>query len=236
MKQCPQCRNTYSDDNLFCLEDGTALEFFQPYESRSFSGDMPTAVIPSSSHSLEQPTAARQKQPNWLYPVVGILAALVIILGFLLFYKFNSNERQPENSAVAAAKENANRQTPTPAAPAPAGTPAPPSNAAPSNAAPFKTPAPVPVYLPAQSRVRFGKGKISANVTGLVPPGASRSLVLACRPGQYLSASVSSPGGCVSFANGSANIEGSTTAGDNFLYIKNNCGGDGSFNMNIFIK
>jgi hypothetical protein len=227
MKQCPQCKSTFSDDNIFCLEDGTPLQHYAEPASRSLSGDMPTVVIPSASQRVDR-AAPVQHRGSGLYLVVGGLAFLVVIMGFFLFYKFGSGGKPAaDNNAVVVNKEN-NKEAPSPG---PAATPA--STPTLSNA---KPPVQTPVYLPAQSRVRFGKGKLSANVAGLVPPGANRSLVLACRSGQYLSSSISSPGGCVSFNGGGASTDTYTVSGDNFLYIKNNCATDGSFNMTIFIK
>jgi hypothetical protein len=232
MKHCPQCKSTFSDDNIFCLEDGTPLQHYAEPANRSLSGDMPTVVLPNASQKVDS-EAPVQHHGIGLYLVVVILAFLVVIMGFFLFYKFSPGNGKPvaDNTAVAANKEN-NKEARSPGPPAtPASTPA-LSNAKP----PVQPPIQTPVYLPAQSRVRFGKGKLSANVAGLIPAGANRSLVLACRSGQYLSSSISSPGGCVSFTGGGANTDTYTVSGDNFLYIKNNCGTDGSFNMTIFIK
>ena len=231
MKRCPQCGNTYSDENLFCLEDGTPLQQFSDTTHASLSDDTPTVFIPSfSSQSMSRPVPV-QRQNNWLYPVAGVLAGLAVFLGLfaglIMFYKLGANDKQPEKKA--AVKE----------ADKPAATPLPTAATIATAAmtpAPAIDPAAAPAYLSPQTRVRFGKGKVSANVSGLVPPGADRSLVLACRAGQYLSASVSSPGGCVTFANGSGNVESYTVGGDNFLYIRNKCAADGSFNMTVFIK
>ncbi len=51
MKQCPRCRQTYSDENLnFCLEDGELLTVisFEPLTSR-YSDDPPPTVLLSEA-------------------------------------------------------------------------------------------------------------------------------------------------------------------------------------------
>lgn len=59
MKQCPRCRQTYSDDQLnFCLEDGELLSGFvqEPSPTRYADDSPPTVVL----------TEARQTNPsNW---------------------------------------------------------------------------------------------------------------------------------------------------------------------------
>ncbi len=48
MKQCPRCKQTYSDENLnFCLEDGELLTFFEyePPTSRYVDEPPPTVLL-----------------------------------------------------------------------------------------------------------------------------------------------------------------------------------------------
>jgi len=48
MKQCPRCKQTYSDENLnFCLEDGELLTVFgyEPPASRYVDEPPPTVML-----------------------------------------------------------------------------------------------------------------------------------------------------------------------------------------------
>ena len=54
----------------------------------------------------------------------------------------------------------------------------------------------------AQTRIRFGKGKSSASVSGTLAPGATRRYVLGARSGQTLTATVSCGNGKCDFTQG----------------------------------
>ena len=70
MKQCPQCRTTYTDDSLrFCLADGTVLAEI---------GEEETVVRPGGAAAV--PTAHPPKKSG--FPVSKVLIALLVI-GFL---------------------------------------------------------------------------------------------------------------------------------------------------------
>lgn len=79
MKQCPQCRNTYTDDTLrFCLADGTVLERIDEQE---------TAVRQGVRVDVEQPRAAATHPAPQLRSGGGGNAAKIVIavllVGFL---------------------------------------------------------------------------------------------------------------------------------------------------------
>lgn len=111
MKQCPQCRQSYSDDNLFCHDDGSSLEFVQTAKDQPFSGDIPTVVMSNYPTSTSSQPVPRPSQSNWTYPVIGVLAGLVVISGFLALFKLNPGEKTSENATV---KETTNKETPVP--------------------------------------------------------------------------------------------------------------------------
>ena len=70
MKQCPQCRTTYTDDTLkFCLADGTPL---------AEVGEEETIVRPGGTVAI--PSAPPQKKGG--FPIVKVLIGL-LVLGFL---------------------------------------------------------------------------------------------------------------------------------------------------------
>ena len=76
MKQCPQCRTTYTDDTLkFCLADGTFL---------SEMGEEETAVRPAVRVDIPPPLVVAPHSPATKksgFPIVKILIG-VLVLGF----------------------------------------------------------------------------------------------------------------------------------------------------------
>ena len=80
MKQCPRCKQTYSDENLnFCLEDGELLTVFAYEPPASFADDPPPTVLLSEARvtnpaswpqappvgaSVEEPPVSSAAQPR----------------------------------------------------------------------------------------------------------------------------------------------------------------------------
>lgn len=86
MKRCPNCNQMFSDENIFCLNDGTSLL------DVSNSGQAPTVFLtPESSPTLFVPRPAADIShsssgiPGWLYAVLGAMAAIIIALGAAFF-------------------------------------------------------------------------------------------------------------------------------------------------------
>ena len=69
--------------------------------------------------------------------------------------------------------------------------------------------------LVAQTRVRFARGQTSTSISGTLGSIGERDFVLSARSGQYLSANVSSGGGCVKFSTISTSQAFTTDNGDN---------------------
>lgn len=90
--------------------------------------------------------------------------------------------------------------------------------------------------LQAQTRIRFAKGRTSTTVSGAVGGGSGRTFVLGARYGQYLSANVSSRRDCVTFSNGATSTSYITSRGNNYLYLRNNCGSQASFTLTVSIN
>lgn len=69
MKRCPNCNRVYSDENNYCLTDGTALIPDAP--------EVPTLV--ASAPFIEQPVPPVRPsvRPWWAYLAIGLLAVLV---------------------------------------------------------------------------------------------------------------------------------------------------------------
>ncbi|HEV7928875.1 MAG TPA: hypothetical protein VGP12_01945 [Nitrosospira sp.] len=112
MKRCSSCGRTFDDDTDFCLEDGTRLTAdIGGYQS---SAEMPTQVI-ERPHNIPYPGApvVVSQSSRWIYPVVGILCGLVVIFGYLAFFR-----QSPDNTAQiksTAAESNKNTEsTPKP--------------------------------------------------------------------------------------------------------------------------
>jgi hypothetical protein len=88
MKRCPQCNQSYADETLsFCLSDGSQLVY--PFDSSS------EVTVIRQSPLYQAPTPASQSF-KWVFPLVGILCGLVVVFGFLAFFK----EPLPEKTAV----------------------------------------------------------------------------------------------------------------------------------------
>lgn len=88
----------------------------------------------------------------------------------------------------------------------------------------------------AQTRIRFARNRTSASVSSTIGGNSSRTFVLGARYGQSLSATVSSRNGCVVFGNGATSTSYITRGGNNFLYLRNNCGRMTSFTLTVSIN
>lgn len=88
----------------------------------------------------------------------------------------------------------------------------------------------------AQTRIRFARGRTSASVSGSIIGNGSRTYVLGASYGQYLSANVSSRNGCVTFGEGTTSNSYTTTRGNNYLYLVNECGRATSFTLTVSIS
>jgi hypothetical protein len=232
MKKCPNCQQLFTDDNMFCLEDGTSL-LYVPETGQNptvlpTSGETPTIFIP------KQPTpvySAPQVQPvssgRWIFPVLGFLIGVIAVLGFLLIYPKLSPSNENKTAEIAGSKET-NKQTPRPTE-----TPAAPKQS--QTLAPTPTPAPPSQPATVVSRMRFNRGEITHNETGRIGTNSQRVFLLRCRNGQSLSATVYSDNNCVSFDNNSSSVSYITTAGDNRIYLKNTCEST-RFNVSVTIR
>lgn len=77
MMQCPQCGQTFSDEYLYCLDDGSPLTV--GYSSSS--GDVPTQVI-----SRPVPISESRSGPPWLYALLGVLATACVAIAIFAFW------------------------------------------------------------------------------------------------------------------------------------------------------
>lgn len=100
MKKCSTCGRIFDGDIDFCLDDGTRLSAdIGGYPS---SGEMPTQVIERPQNTpYPGPPVVVSQSSRWIYPLVGILCGLVVVLGYLaLFRQSSDNSAQTKNSAA----------------------------------------------------------------------------------------------------------------------------------------
>jgi hypothetical protein len=264
MKTCPACKTQYSDDTLqFCLQDGTPLTWVGVPEtptvvlgetetvvSRGGQGKVTVPIGDSNSPPWQPSQVTRvatavpeKKRSNTVLAiglaVIGMLVLFAIIgVGAIVFWR-NSQQAGVQN---ANAVPNANvsgpnigyNSSPTPhttASPVRTSTPFPPSS-------PPPPPTPPPVVrssYPSTTRLKFGRGAYSTSFSGDINPGDSRSLVLACRAGQTLTANVSSGSGCVQMRGSGSSLRTTTHSGDNYISVTSNCPSVVHFSVSITI-
>lgn len=111
MKQCPVCKQPFSDDNDFCVSDGMQL-VSQPYPVPS-SSDVETKFIPVSQYAVAPAAPANGRSFWWAFPVIGVLCGLVVVLGFLVLDRERSpNGRAVYQSAPESTDSKGSRETP----------------------------------------------------------------------------------------------------------------------------
>jgi hypothetical protein len=122
MKKCPQCNSIFEDENEFCQNDGSTLinsEMSQnPFQSFSSdtptvitsSNDMPTVVAPNFQTPTPTPKVENSSNMKWVYPLLGLLVGVIVILGFLAFSPQGSKESRSEQSSSSEKKEEKTEQ------------------------------------------------------------------------------------------------------------------------------
>lgn len=237
MKRCPQCQQTFSDENIFCLSDGTPLALF--FEVR----DEATVIRPFPFVQSPVEPIRKGVNPIFAYLAIGLLA-LVAGGGIVLWLK-SENKFSPsaknEIANVVANKEpdfvspqNANLQDEQAYIEKERQKLA--NERRKLEALKNKPVEPLTITSgkPPTARINFRKGSMQETISGSV--GSERSFVLRTKSGQYLSASVSSNDGCVVFRGGSASTSYTTINGDNRLSLVNNCSGQASFSLTVYIR
>ena len=96
MKRCPNCNQLFTEENMFCLNDGTSLLYIPETGQNPTiiptSGEMPTQYI--QRPKIAEPKAA-ENSSRWLYLIIGILATALVGMATFMFTK--SGEKK-ENS------------------------------------------------------------------------------------------------------------------------------------------
>lgn len=227
MKRCPRCGQIYSDDLLYCLQDGN--ELLPQYEET----ETPTVVRPAS----------KSGNPYLKYLAIALLAFFAIgIVGAVAAYVVWSKLGGGGTTAGSS-------PTPTPTI-GPTRTPSPRNSETPNRAVANLTPhdgrdpddlenrksdTTEPAFTdPATTRITFRRGRESESVSGRVRNG--RDFVLRTLAGQYLTARVSSDRGCVTFAGGDTVTDFPTTQGDSRVSIVNNCPAPVRFRLTVAVR
>lgn len=249
MKRCPHCSHIYDDDMSFCLSDGT------PLVALLDEPDEPTVV-----RAEKKPAAAASSNTGLLLKILAVGA--ILFFGLVVLAGVTAWIFWPRDiTAVPGNGNNANLTTPAPArtpTPTPTRTVAANNNQSNLKAQqeeldrerkrlederrrleedkrqPPATPDPPRFNDPGTTRVSFRRGSVGETVSGTV--GRQRGFVLRTLSGQNLSASVRSPGGCVTFADGGSGTSFSTRSGDTYLYLRNNCGEPSRFALSITVR
>jgi hypothetical protein len=247
MKRCPQCQQTFLDENLYCLSDGTLLVpvFDAPEE---------TTVITTSPFTPQSSQPVRQGVSSMFAYLSTALLALVVGGAVVLWVKSDSNVSPYAKNEVALTNSNAIELSPNKNQDLLSQQKANLQNEQESlekekqkladerkklEAQKNKSNEPMiynqtsPQNYPT-ARIKFRRGSVEETISGNI--GSERSFVLNTLSGQYLSASVSSGNDCVVFANGSTNTSNTTSKGDSYLRLKNNCGGGTNFNLTVYVR
>ncbi len=245
MKRCPQCQQIFSDENFFCLSDGTPLNFDAPEE---------TTVIRPSPFVQQSVQPVRQGvSPMFAYLAFGLLVLLVG--GAVIFWVKSDSNVSPtarnetpntfSNSTEPKSNKEQNRLNEQKA------------NLQDEQASlekekqkladerkkletqKNKSNEPTSFnqtssYTQPTARIKFRRGSVEETISGNIGP--ERSFVLYTLSGQSLSASVSSGNGCVVFTNSSNSLSYTTRKGDSYLRLKNNCGGGASFSLTVYVR
>lgn len=256
MKMCPACQAQYADDTLsFCLNDGTPLDIgAQPDAPTVVIGETETFVARSGqtgSHAWQPSEVTRvqsfeqpKKSSNTALIVALTAGGMLLLFGVIgiaawmllrdtdgpLVANTNTNLVKPTpnlNTNFNSSTPNAN--TPTRPSPSPS-----PDEPKPSPRPTVEEPRDLARY-PSTTRLKFARGAYTTSFSGDINPGDNRSMVLACRAGQSLSASVSGGGGCISIRGGGSTYRTTTSGGDNYVTVTSRCSQTARFSISITI-
>lgn len=115
MKKCPSCNQNYSDDNVFCMNDGTTLLFADNTDANPFvipTGDnQTTQVVSKPQFSAQIPVQSAPKDTSkWLFLVIGILLSAVVAMGAFLLTRSGEKETANQKAKIEnTPTENTNR-------------------------------------------------------------------------------------------------------------------------------
>jgi hypothetical protein len=138
MKRCPKCGLTLTDDNDFCLEDGSRLVVEsgnQAFGGMQTSGEMPTQFVPRPQ-AIAAPSSTGSSPI--LYLVIGVLSTALAAVGvYVLLIRDDGKKSEIVGANVPQANSTA---SPTPSTPSPTETSAISAAAEPPKAIPGLSP------------------------------------------------------------------------------------------------
>jgi hypothetical protein len=124
MKKCPKCKQIFSEDYAFCLEDGETLVFVgtedESLETVNVNvGEFETQILPHSSiNSAEtlvnptvRPTGSSTNSSGyskWLYVIFGVMTAIIAVLAISFYVTRTTPLGETANSDQAAKTNPAN--------------------------------------------------------------------------------------------------------------------------------
>jgi hypothetical protein len=105
MKQCPRCGLVLTDDNDFCLEDGTRLVMDsgnQVFGGFQMSDEVPTQVVnrmsPTNPQLIGQPVPVRGGSNTSQFLIFGVILLLAMAsVGFGVAYFFSAKKNEASN-------------------------------------------------------------------------------------------------------------------------------------------
>ena len=101
MKKCPNCQQIFSDDNQFCLNDGTVLYVSEAGQSPVFQ--TPDSA-PTQFFSPPLPASAAKAPADsskWLFLIIGVMATALLALGITFFMSRTPNEKETVKTVLA---------------------------------------------------------------------------------------------------------------------------------------
>lgn len=262
MKKCPQCGTEYSDVTLsFCLHDGTPLIVAAQGDAPTVVLGETETVVPrrdairvplaetqlswgqsESTRVAVQPERQPEKKTSNTALAVGLtVVGMLLLFGIIgiaaIVFLRNSEEAKLPNTNITPNKNvngpGTNYATPDPPA-SPMRTPPSPTPASTPQRTPDEPPPKVLASYPSTTRLRFSRGAYSTSFSGDINPGDTRSLVLACRSGQSLSANISGSG-CVNIRGGGSSYRTTTSGGDNYVTIVSTCSSVARFTITVSV-
>ena len=246
MRNCPVCGTQYSDDTLlFCLQDGTrlidvsetgppirAIEDTELVTSVRLGGQasdprfMESQVTRVGTLGVSGPVSRTGRTALAVGLTAVVMLVLFAFIGIVAYFAFRTTGNTDTGNVPNKNTDLSNLVVKTSPSPSLSASPSAtriPSTPPPPAETPISTPTPrVLANYPGTTRLKFGRGSYSTSFAGEVNPGDNRSLVLACRSGQSLSATVSG-GGCITFRGGGTSLRFATSSGDNYLTVTNTC-------------
>jgi hypothetical protein len=94
MKRCPRCNQLFTDDNFFCLDDGTSLllssDTAQNPPVFQTSSDQPTLIVPRSQTIAPNPVNNPSK---WLYLIIGVMGTALVAMAIFMFLPRNTSDK-----------------------------------------------------------------------------------------------------------------------------------------------